>query len=89
MPDLVPCHYHSLCGQMVEPHPWDGFCTGCAAAIDDENQTRWEQEEWDREDEIRDLKEAGLYEQAVARAKAMAAADPIPFESEPSDRPSE
>ena len=80
MPELVPCHYHSLCGQMVEPHPWNGFCARCAAALDDENLTRWEQEEWDREDAIRALKDAGEWEQAKARAKAEAAADPIPFE---------
>lgn len=86
MPELVPCHYHQLCGQMVEPQPWEGFCADCAASIDDDNLTRWEQDAWEREDAIRALKAAGLYEQERARIEAEAAADPIPFEPVPKGR---
>lgn len=75
-----PCNYYSSCRTWIRADLQDGFCAKCARSIDDENMTRWEQEEWDREDRITHLKAEGLFEQAVAEAKREAELDPIPFD---------
>lgn len=75
-----PCNYYASCRTWIRTDLQDGFCAKCAHSIDDENMTRWEQEEWDREDAIIGLKASGLYEQTVAEVRRQAALDPIPFD---------
>ena len=75
-----PCNYYALCRTWIRTDLQDGFCAKCARSIDDENMTRWEQEEWDREDAIIELKATGLYGQAVAEVRRQAALEQIPFD---------